>query len=72
VHQQFPKATDEEVEEKMQPLFTVSLAHTKPVTNVLPFKTEFLVLSLLVVSFFWTSFRKMDIEGLRKSKKKKE
>jgi len=72
VLQQFAKATDEEVEEKMQPLFTVSLSHIKPTTNVLPFKTEFLVLALLVVSFFWTSFRKMDIEGLRKSKKKKE
>jgi hypothetical protein len=71
VYQQNPTSTEEEVESKVQPLFSIALAHTQQTKNVLPIKTEFLVLSILVVSFFYTSFKKMDIEGLRKIKKKK-
>lgn len=59
-----------DAESKVSPLFSVPFTHTQRAVNVLPFKTEFLVLSLLVVSFFWTSFKKMDIEGLRKAGKK--
>jgi len=69
--QQYPTASEEDFESKVTPLFDVAVSHTKQTTNILPFKTEFLVLSIFVVSFFWTSFKKMDIEGLRKSKKKK-
>lgn len=57
--------------DSVQPLFTVTLGHTQQRTNILPFKTEFLVLALLAVTYFWTSFKKMDIEGLLKANKKK-
>jgi len=71
VYQQYPNLTEEEIEARVTPLFTVQLSHTQQTKSSLPIKTEFIVLTILVVSFFWTSFRKMDIEGLRKTGKKK-
>jgi len=72
VLQQNPTATEDQIESKVQPLFTVTVSHTQQVKNVLPLKTEFIVLSILTVSFFWTSFKKMDLEGLRKVKSGKK
>jgi len=69
--EQNPSASEDDIDAKVPALFSVTLSHTKQTPNILPFKTEFLVGAILCVSFFWTSFRKMDIEGLRKSKKKK-
>jgi len=61
-----------EVESLLQPLFTIKFNHAGSPGSYLPVRMDMAVFILFLFSFFWLVFKRMDIEGTRKSTKKKK
>lgn len=59
-----------DLESLLQPLFTIQFNHVGSGSYV-PVRMDMAVFILFLFSFFWLVFRRMDIEGTRKSSKKK-
>jgi len=45
------------------PFKTITHTHVPPATSPLPVRTEFVILLLLIGSFVWVTFKKMEIQG---------
>jgi len=62
----------EDIEKNLDPLFSIKFTHLGGSGSRFPISMEVVALVGFGSAFFWMVFQKMDIEGTRKNKKKKQ
>jgi len=62
----------EDLEKNLEPLFSIKFAHLAGSGPRFPISMEVIALLGFGSAFFWMVFQKMEIEGTRKNKKKKQ
>jgi len=62
----------EDIEKNIDPLFNITFTHLAGSGSRFPISMEVVALLGFGSAFFWMVFQKMDIEGTRKNKKKKQ